>query len=95
MDSISDFRNFPAYTDFSPDVPAWCVTPGEGRCIHRYFDTSPFSPSGRYLAVFRMPYEDHPPCPGDPGDIIVIDLIEGTERKVAESHAWEHQLGKG
>ena len=73
MDSISDFHNFPAYTDFSPDVPAWCVTPGEGRCIHRYFDTSPFSPSGRYLAVFRMPYEDHPPCPGDPGDIIVID----------------------
>lgn len=93
MDSISDFRNFPAYTDFSPDVPAWCVTPGEGRCIHRYFDTSPFSPSGRYIAVFRMPYEDHPPLPGDTGDIIVIDLIEGTERKVAESHAWEPQVG--
>ena len=51
-------RRFPRYTDFDPLVPVWCVTPGKGRTIHRFFDSSPFSPSGRYMALFRLPQED-------------------------------------
>jgi len=48
---------FPAYTDFAPRVPVYCVTPGGTGYIHRYYDSSPFSPSGRYFAVTRLPFE--------------------------------------
>ena len=52
---------FPCVKEFSGVVPVWCVTPGEGRCIHRFFDTSPISPAGRYMALFRMPQEESTP----------------------------------
>ncbi len=84
---------FPRYERFDPQVPVWCVTPHEGRCIHRFFDTSPFSPSGRYLAVFRLPYEDRLPTPGDAGQVVLVDLPGGTERVVAETRGWEPQMG--
>lgn len=84
---------FPLYTEYDPKVPVYLVTPNEGRIIHRFFDTSPFSPSGRYIALFRMPFEDHLPQPGDSGEIVLIDLEEGTERKVAETCGFEQQMG--
>jgi hypothetical protein len=91
MVKLSD--RFPRYTDHDPLVPVWCVTPGEGRAIHRFFDTSPFSPSGRYLAVFRLPFEDRVPPPGEKGRVCVIDLENGDDRVVAETCGWETQVG--
>ncbi len=64
-----------------------------GRVIHRFFDTSPISPSGKFLALFRMPYENKSPRPGDAGDVIVVDLKTGKEKVVAQSRGWEVQLG--
>jgi hypothetical protein len=64
-----------------------------GKIIHRFFDTSPISPSGKYLALFRFPYEDHSPLPGDAGDVVLVDLKSGKERIVAQSRGWEMQLG--
>jgi len=64
-----------------------------GRIIHRFFDTSPISPSGRYLALFRFPYENQSPKPGDAGEVVLVDLKTGTERTVAQSRGWEMQLG--
>lgn len=84
---------FPTYQQFDPKVPVWCVTPDQGACLHRFFDTSPISPSGRYLALIRMPFEDRRPSPGDTCQIIVIDLQQGTERIVADSRGWEPQMG--
>lgn len=91
--TINFHSSFPRYEAFSPDVPVWCVTPEHERCIHRYFDTSPFSPSGRYLAAFRLPFEDRPPLPGETGEIIVVDLESGGEQVVATSAGWESQIG--
>ena len=85
--------SFPRHEQFNPLVPVWCVTPRQGGCIHRFFDTSPFSPSGRYMAVIRMPFEDHRPAPGDRCQIVLIDLEQGAERIVAESCGWEPQMG--
>ena len=85
--------HFPRYSEFSPQVPVWCTTPGEGRVIHRFFDTSPFSPSGRYLALTRLPYEDHLPMPGDAAEVILVDLNTSEEQVVAETHGWDTQLG--
>ena len=86
-------EQFPVYNDCESSIAIRCVTPNEGRVIHRFFDTSPFSPSGRYLALFRMPFEDRNPLPGEQGEIILVDLWEGEERTVATTCGWESQVG--
>lgn len=35
----------------------------QGKNLHRFFDTSPISPWGWYIALFRMPYENVSPRP--------------------------------
>ncbi len=85
--------NFPAYREHEPLVPIHCITPGEGRTIHRFFDTSPVSPCGRFAALFRLPFEDRINRPGDVGEVILVDLLRGTERVVAETRGWEPQMG--
>lgn len=64
-----------------------------GGVLHRFFDTSPISPSGRYAALFRLPFEDRGPKPGEAGEVLLVDLVTGTERVVATSRGWEVQLG--
>ncbi|MBM4036702.1 MAG: hypothetical protein FJ291_33635 [Planctomycetes bacterium] len=49
-----DDTRFPRYAEFGPLVDVRCATPKTGRTIHRFFDTSPFSPSGRYLGLTRL-----------------------------------------
>jgi hypothetical protein len=86
-------RHFPRYTEFEPKVPVWCVTPDLNRVIHRFFDTCPVSPSGRYLALTRLPYEDRLPQPGDSAEIVIVDLQTGTSETVAQTRGWDTQLG--
>ncbi|MBC7920899.1 MAG: hypothetical protein H7Z75_07375 [Ferruginibacter sp.] len=64
-----------------------------GRIIHRFFDTSPLSPSGRYLALFRFPQETRSPKPGEAGEVVLVDRQTGQERVVTQSRGWEMQLG--
>lgn len=84
---------FPRYQEFDPAVPVWCITPELNGCIHRFFDTSPISPSGRYLALFQLPFEDRQPQPGEAGKVYVIDLTNGQPKMVAETCGWEPQMG--
>ena len=86
-------NNFPQYKEFSPLVPVWCLTPESGGYIHRFFDTPPVSPSGRFLALLKLPFEDRLPKPGEPAAVIVIDLETGDEKQVAETRGWEFQMG--
>lgn len=86
-------KKFPRYERFDPKVPVYCVTPNLDRTIHRFFDTSPFSPSGRYLGLTRLPFEDRLPSPGDVAEIVLVDLATGEERIVAETRGWDTQLG--
>ena len=65
----------------------------KGRVIHRFFDTSPISPSGRYIALFRFPSEVTPPSPGEEGEIILVNLETGEEKIVAHSRGFEMQVG--
>lgn len=85
--------HFPRYADFDPAVPVWCVTPDRKGCIHRFFDSSPVSPSGRYLAVFQLPFENRQPEPGESGTVCVIDLTTGDLKEVATTCGWEPQMG--
>ena len=85
-------NNFPAYTKFDQIVPVHCVTP-DGGYMHRFFDTCPVSPSGRYIALLKLPFEDHEALPGETAEIVVIDLQTGVEKIVDETAGWEFQLG--
>lgn len=86
-----NLEQFPRYTEHAPAVPVYRVA--TGAVLHRFFDTSPISPSGRYLALFRLPFENRGPKPGEAGEIVLVDLVSGTERVVATSRGWEVQLG--
>jgi len=87
----TDFSRFPRYTEGNPVVPVYVVS--ADRTLHRFFDTSPISPSGRYLALFRMPYEGRSPSPGDAGEVVLVDLQSGQKRVAATSRGWEVQVG--
>lgn len=84
---------FPSYERFDPKVPVWCVTPKIDRCIHRFHSSSPFSPSGRYLGLTQLPFEDRKPRPGETANVIVVDLFTGKHRRVAKTRGWDVQLG--
>ncbi len=86
-------EQFPRYTQFDPVVPVWCVTPDEGGCFHRFFDTSPISPSGRYLACLRMPDESRLPRVGESADVVLVDLEAGTQKVVYQTCGWDTQMG--
>lgn len=87
----SFFGRFPVCTDFEAKVPV--VRVATGRIIHRFFDTSPISPSGRYMGLFRLPNETRPPQPGEAGEVVLVDLHTGKERVVADTRGWETQMG--
>jgi hypothetical protein len=84
---------FPRYTDFDPKVPVWCITPNAERSIHRFFDTSPISPSGRYVAITRFEQDMELPGPGDSASIVLIDLQQGSEKVIATTCGFEPQMG--
>lgn len=75
------------------DLPCRVVSPIGKPVIHRFFDTSPFSPSGRYLGLIQFPTEDRLPEKNDAASILVIDLEEGTTLEVDQTRAWDTQLG--
>lgn len=84
---------FERYVEHDPAVPVWAITRSLGRCTIRFYDTSPFSPSGRHLAVTRLPTDDRPPEPGEDCEIVVFDLWTGAHRVVARSRCFDVQLG--
>jgi len=86
-------RHFPRYEEFDPEIPVWCVTSHTGRCMHRFFDTSPISPSGQFLACLRLPTEARLPRPGDTAEVVLVNLTNGRESTVFLTAGWETQMG--
>ncbi len=85
--------NFPVYNKFDSLVPVYCVTPNGGGYLHRFFDTCPVSPSGRYIALLKIPFENREPLPGERAQVVIIDLETGREKVVDETAGWEFQMG--
>ena len=84
------FRKYQKKTSFGK---VKVVTPQDGFYIHTFFDVCPFSPSQKYLAVSRLPYQDHEAKYGDLTDICIIDLENETIEKVYSTKGWGYQLG--
>ena len=77
-------------------IPAWIMANDNYSEIHRFFDSSPFSPSGRYLAVLRIPGgESIPNTKSEIAHIVVYDLKSGpsSARTIASTTAWDSQTG--
>lgn len=70
MVNFDHFQRYVGRAD--PQVPVAMIC--TDRVIHRFFDSSPVSPSGRYAALFRFPQESRSPQPGEEGSVILVDL---------------------
>ena len=70
-----------------------CITPGVGAFMHRFYDTSPISPSGKYIAVMHFPFEDRSPSPGDQATVIVMKLLDSSVVYESKTAAWDTQVG--
>jgi hypothetical protein len=85
-----------AFKPYRPDetmVPVIQVTPDDGYYIHTFYDVCPFSPSGRYLAVTRIPFQDRGPVLGETADVCIIDLEGESITTVYTTLGWGMQLG--
>lgn len=70
------------------------VTPEDGGSFaNTYYDVNPWSPSGRYLALTRFPFQDRVARLGDIADVVVVDLHEHTLRTVYRTRCWGFQMG--
>ena len=85
--------SFRAWNSSNGRVPLKKITPDDGFYVHTYYDVCPFSPSGRYLAVTRLPYQDRIPVLGDTAEVCVIDLEDETIQTVYQTRSWGFQTG--
>ena len=77
-------------------IQSWIVTEPDTDSIHRFFDSSPFSPSGRYLALLQIPGKRNSRLIKNAlAKVVVFDLILGPSTKavVAQTTAWDSQVG--
>ncbi|QPM92550.1 TolB family protein [Pseudooceanicola algae] len=81
------------YRPESSRVPVQVMTPAGGHYMTTFFDIDPVSPSGRYLAVTKVPFIWRIPYVGDPAQVVVIDLLEGTATPIYTTRGWGAQLG--
>lgn len=84
---------FRSYRPGSTPCPITIVTPDDGCYFHTYYNVPPWSPSGRYLAVTKVPFQDHDPKYGERAHVSIIDLQERTIRTVYSTLAWGFQFG--
>lgn len=85
-----EFRSYRAGNTLAPIT---CITPDDGFYIHTFFDVCPWSPSSRYLACLRLPFQDRLPDWRDTADVCVIDLKERTLQTVYTTSAFGMQTG--
>jgi len=89
-------KKYYAFKPWNPGktlAPVTRVTPGDGFYVHTYFDVTPFSPSQRYFAVTRLPFQYRQPVLGDEAEVCVIDLLERSIRTVYVTKCWGYQRG--
>lgn len=85
-----DFRPFRAGETNAPVIQ---ITPDDGFYLHTFYDICPWSPSGRYLALTKLPYQRKKPVWGDTADVCVVDLEKQAIRTVYRTKAWAFQVG--
>lgn len=85
--------HFPRLEDASFKIPFWCVTANHPDSLHRFFDTSPLSPSGRFIAFTQLRRPNAMQEPGETARVIVIDLFTGKTVLRRNTPVWDLQVG--
>jgi hypothetical protein len=84
---------FEFYRKGETAVPVKKVTPSDGFYLHTFYDVCPFSPSQKYLAVTKLPFQNRDARFGDIAEICLIDLEEEAIKTVYKTKGWGFQLG--
>ncbi len=84
---------FRDYDDPSCAFPVKIITPDDGYYIHTFFDTDPISPSGRYVAVLKIPFQDQIPTSEDLAQVCIIDRVNEQIAEIFSTNAWGTQVG--
>ena len=85
--------DFTRYREHKTFGSVYQITPDDGYYLHSFFDVLPFSPSGRYVAVTKIPSQDSNPQLGDTSEICIIDLHKKTIESIYTTRAWGMQVG--
>ena len=77
-------------------IPAWIITESNLSAVHRFFDSSPISPSGTYIALLLiLGGENVRITELEVAEIVIYDLLLGPSSKkvIASTTAWDSQTG--
>ena len=85
-----DFRT---YRNTTTACPVYAITPDDGYYLHTFYDVNPWSPSQRYFACTKFPFQDREPDHRDEAQVCVIDMTDRTLTEVHSTSAWNFQLG--
>ncbi|MGO9202628.1 MAG: hypothetical protein ACLQM8_19070 [Limisphaerales bacterium] len=70
-----------------------CLTPQDRHCFFGYYDKSPWSESGAFVAYLRTPFGDRMPATGERAEIRLLDCACGEARTIRTTAAWNWQQG--
>ena len=95
LSQINISKSFePLSIQYNSQIPTWVATSSNYSHIHRFFDSSSISPSGKFLVVTRIPKDERTlPFQSPFGEVIIIDLSSGFEDKISNHAAWDTQTG--
>ena len=85
-----DFRT---YRETATLCPVYSITPDDGYYLHTFYDICPWSPSQRYFACTRFPFQDREPGHRDEAQICLIDMRDRSLTDVYSTTGWGFQLG--
>lgn len=97
--NLSRFRKraidsgFKRYREGNTRCPVYRITPDDGYYIHTFYDICPWSPSQRFLACTKIPFQDREPTHFDSAEICLIDLKDQTITELYSTRGWGFQLG--
>ena len=79
-------------------ISAWVLTHANVSSTHRFFDTSPFSPNSKYIAITQTPVEYELSYTldsyyGKLVNIVILELASGRLIRIGSSNAWSSQTG--
>ncbi|UYO73853.1 hypothetical protein M0220_13335 [Halomonas qinghailakensis] len=81
------------YKSVESIVPIYAPLDTKKPSIHRFYDTSAISPSGRFLAVTEFTSDTSMPKHGDYANVCIIELSSGEYIYRTLTQAWDTQVG--
>ena len=93
LTSLAERYDFRPYRTGQTLGPTHIITPPGRYFTNTYYNYNPWSPTGRYLALTELPYQDRITKLGDIAHVVVIDLRERTIRRVYPTRSWGYQYG--